>query len=308
MSSADAVNVMAWERPAFFDGQGLTAGDLTQAQRYQREMRWLHNRSLHGWGIVEGLAVAGAKGKVQVTVAPGYALDWRGRELIVASPQPVTVPALSGGRRYLTLSYIEDALQTQVDSRAGVCSGPGAVRLAEGAELRWRDPGDSAADTAYQPGLHVLVATVAIKDCTIAGVSLADRREARASLSPHIHAGATPAGATVWKLWYLDTTSQILGVQTEVDTSAAGFSGPPRYTAQVVGRRTLVQLGATRVLDGFARVDAPGATGFTLQVLMPRGLGIGMDSLNPAVLLGASLPDLVGTTLKWHVNWIGIED
>jgi hypothetical protein len=308
MSIADAAKATAaWERPAFFDGQGLTAGDLTQAQRYQREMRWLHNRSLHGWGVVEGLAVAGAKGKVEVTVVPGYALDWLGRELIIASPRTLAVPALSGGRRYLTLSYIDDSEQTPVEARAGGCGGSGSVRLAEGAELRWRDPGDSAADTAYQPGLHVLLATVTIKECTIAGVSLAGRREARASLSPHVHAGATPAGATAWTLWHMDGTSTILGVQTDVDTSIAGFSGPPRYTAQVVGRRTLAQQGAIRVLDGFARVDAPGATGFTLRVMMPRGLGVGMDSLNPAALLNASLPGLVGSTLDWHVNWLGIE-
>jgi len=282
----------------------LTASDLTQAQRYQREMRWLHNRTLHGWGVVEGLAVTGAKGEVKVTVAAGYALDWRGRELIIASPQTLAVPALSAGKRYLTLSYIENAARVQ--SRADACGGSGAVRLAEGAELRWRDPDDSAADTAYQPGLHVLLATITIKDCALAAaVSLAGRREARASLSPRIHAGATPAGSTAWALWQVG--GNFVGVQTQVDTSAGGFSTSPRYVAQVAGARALAQPGSSAILDGLARVTAPSATGFTLQVVMPRGLGIGMGHLNPDALLGVSLPATLGSTLKWHVNWIGIE-
>ena len=42
------------ERPAFFSGQRLTAADLDTVQTFHRELRWLHNRSLHSWGIAFG--------------------------------------------------------------------------------------------------------------------------------------------------------------------------------------------------------------------------------------------------------------
>jgi hypothetical protein len=308
MSSADIDELMAaWERPAFFDGQGLTAGDLTQAQRYQRDMRWLHNRTLHSWGVVVGLAVTAKKGDISVDVTGGYALDWKGRELIVAPGRKLAVPALAEGTRYLTLSYIEDAAQLKVQSRSGACATAGAVRLAEAAELRWRDPQDTGAETAYQPGVHVLLATVSIKDCALASISLAGRREARSGVSPRVHAGSTPAGGTVWRLWTLGPASDILGVETNVDTSAGGFVVVPRYTAQIAGLRGFLQPLGFRLLDGFARVTAPKATGFLLQVLLPQGLGFGMEPLNPVSVMDPALPELVGSTLKWHVNWLGVE-
>ena len=39
------------ERITFFAGQRLLARDLGDLQRADRELRWLHNRSLHTWGI-----------------------------------------------------------------------------------------------------------------------------------------------------------------------------------------------------------------------------------------------------------------
>lgn len=49
------------KRIQFFNGQRLTAGDMTELQRANRELRWLHNRSLHGWGIGTGYGVAGER-------------------------------------------------------------------------------------------------------------------------------------------------------------------------------------------------------------------------------------------------------
>ena len=57
----DTVPIPTIERPVFFDGQRLTSEDLGEAFAYERELRWLHNRSLHGWGIVLGYAVTGAR-------------------------------------------------------------------------------------------------------------------------------------------------------------------------------------------------------------------------------------------------------
>ena len=50
------------ERLQFFDGQRLFASDLQGLEAFNREMRWLHNRSLHQPGIGSGFAVYGKKG------------------------------------------------------------------------------------------------------------------------------------------------------------------------------------------------------------------------------------------------------
>lgn len=73
------------ERVRYFPRQLVTAGDLTQDQHYQRGKRRLHNRLLHGWGIVCGLevktSVSGAP--LKVTIGPGYALSPQGDEIYV---------------------------------------------------------------------------------------------------------------------------------------------------------------------------------------------------------------------------------
>ena len=79
-------------------------------------------------------------------------------------------------------------------------------------------------------------------------------------------------------------------METDVDTSAGGFVVTPRYTAQIAGLRGFLQPSGFRLLDGFARVTAPKATGFRLQVLLPQGLGFGMESLNPVSVMDAALP------------------
>jgi hypothetical protein len=74
------------ERTRYFSRQLITADDLTQDQIYHREKRRLHNRLLHGWGIVCGLEVkvnpiSGAS--LNVTICPGYALSPQGDEIYV---------------------------------------------------------------------------------------------------------------------------------------------------------------------------------------------------------------------------------
>lgn len=49
------------EQVQFFNGERLFASDLQTLEEFQREMRWLHNRSLHQPGVALGLAVAGER-------------------------------------------------------------------------------------------------------------------------------------------------------------------------------------------------------------------------------------------------------
>ena len=80
-----------FERPRYFTGKLLTAEDLELEQRHHVERRRLLNRMLHGAGIVSGLGVAG--GPQSVTVAPGFALDPLGREILVSEPEQLAIPA-----------------------------------------------------------------------------------------------------------------------------------------------------------------------------------------------------------------------
>lgn len=81
-------------RPRFFAGQVLTADDLNRLKHYVIAKNRLHNRQLHGWGVVNGLEVTcDACGK-GVIVGCGYALSPCGDDIVVCEPVTVDVCAL----------------------------------------------------------------------------------------------------------------------------------------------------------------------------------------------------------------------
>ena len=81
-------------RPRFFAGQLLTEEDLNRLQRYIIEKNKLHNRYLHGWGVVCGLEVVCSPCHNMVHVKPGYALSPCGEDIIVCKDDTVDVCAL----------------------------------------------------------------------------------------------------------------------------------------------------------------------------------------------------------------------
>ena len=89
------------ERNHYFTGKFLTARDLTAEQDYFTSRRWLHNRLLHGWGIVCGLGVdhhpnERCKHKWLV-VRSGIAVDGEGRELVLCKDTAVPLPIPDAG-------------------------------------------------------------------------------------------------------------------------------------------------------------------------------------------------------------------
>lgn len=80
-----------FERPRYFAGKLVTAEDFELEQRYHIEKRRLLNRMLRGAGIVSGLGVVEGK-QGTVVVAPGFALDPHGREILVSEPQQLAIP------------------------------------------------------------------------------------------------------------------------------------------------------------------------------------------------------------------------
>ena len=62
-------------------GMLLGVADFSADQAYHRGKMRLHNAWAHGWGVLWGLGVGVDLAKGEVAVAPGLALDGRGREL-----------------------------------------------------------------------------------------------------------------------------------------------------------------------------------------------------------------------------------
>jgi hypothetical protein len=81
-------------RPRFFAGQLLTEEDLNRLQRYVIEKNKLHNRYLHGWGVVCGLEVVCSPCHNMLRVKSGYALSPCGEDIIVCKDDTVDVCAL----------------------------------------------------------------------------------------------------------------------------------------------------------------------------------------------------------------------
>lgn len=81
-------------RPRFFAGQLLTEEDLNRLDHYIVEKNKLHNRYLHGWGVVCGLEVLCHPCEGYVTVTSGYALSPCGDDIVVCADDPLDVCAL----------------------------------------------------------------------------------------------------------------------------------------------------------------------------------------------------------------------
>lgn len=95
-ANAPCATVPQFDRLSYFYGQMLHARDLQREQAYFREKLKLHNRCLHGWGVVCGL---------RVTLPP---------------PDPDCIPAtdVEYGRLNAALEQKEKALATEADEAA----------------------------------------------------------------------------------------------------------------------------------------------------------------------------------------------
>src|SRR5437588_12500621 len=147
---------MSWrmQRLRFFDGQLLTANDLQAEQSYHIEKRRLHNRRLHGVGVVDGLTVSVDDGAgTVVIVSPGFALDNHGNEILVEDPVRVELGIYTNDVCFVTIEYIE----TPTDPVTGTNGGGEFIRVTEGYAVRstTEDPSESA--NTSQLGLARLI-------------------------------------------------------------------------------------------------------------------------------------------------------
>jgi hypothetical protein len=314
MSEKSSIPVL--ERPAFFDGQRLTAADLSAVQSNHRELRWLHNRALHNWGIAFGYEVSGKRGERSVSLKPGYALDCEGRDLILSETREEAIPAVTGPKTYyLTASYAEDEDLTPT-TRQGLCDTSGAVRRPEEPIIQWKDPNSSD----YDHGLDIVLASIEVENCQLkADVSSTERRDAVPAQQPYVAAGQTAAGETEWELWETsadaDGNTQVVGVKATVSTTSAGFRTTPRYMAHITGPRVLEVIRdnepVTFVADGYTDIDQATPFSFEIRMAMPQAL-IGDIFMNPNLVLTKEFVDRLKQTgddgFGWTVVWLGVEE
>src|SRR5258706_5578228 len=199
------------ERPTFFEGQLLAAGDLQDLEAYGSELRWQHNRSLHQPGIGSGFPVAGEKGDREVVVGAGYALDADGREIVLTSEVRLPIRAVAAEtdgtpvRFDLTIAYADERDLKEAETRDGICYPRGAVRLLEAPEFCWvrlkRDesggfsPADQTRRTEILQGHRIRLARIEVLNCELRSpVALEQRREGRAPRLPDLLARLPTGG------------------------------------------------------------------------------------------------------------------
>lgn len=94
------------ERLNYYQLQFLGADDFKAEQLYHRDMRRRHNLGPHTWGIVSGLELTEVqRDGLEVFVAPGYAVDGFGREIVVGAPYKLTAGDFQFARAKTATSY-----------------------------------------------------------------------------------------------------------------------------------------------------------------------------------------------------------
>jgi hypothetical protein len=308
------------ERQQFFNGQRLFASDLQGLEEFHREMRWLHNQSLHQPGVGTGYAVTGPAGASEVAIEPGYAIDANGREIILVEQAVEPVPPVAhdgfGAPVFydLTVSYPSDSELEESETREGICLPRGVVRLEERPVFCWvrlgpppeRQPIDDTLKNEIQTGLRIRLARAEVFNCTLkSALSVTQRRNARPPTQPYVACGHESLESATFELIDDDDTENEDNgfiARMSVDTTSAGFRTRPCYFVSVTGPRVfpLPAEGPTAryLVDGITSLLIPDDRQLTrFEFEMFCFLIVGGTR-------GQAIEDIQKT---WHVDWIGVE-
>jgi hypothetical protein len=134
MSPAPTSSLPELTRPNFYTGQLLSVDDVRAEQVYQRERARLHNRLLHGWGVVDGLDARSSGG--QIVIGPGLALDPHGDEIVLTHEATLRPsPGLAGCAAQFVVARLLETLTEPV----AVADGVAFRRIVLGASIELAD-------------------------------------------------------------------------------------------------------------------------------------------------------------------------
>jgi hypothetical protein len=313
------------ERIQFFNGERLLASDLQGLESFNRQIRWLHNQSLHQPGVGSGYAVIGNKGDRQVIVSAGYALDSLGREIILTETQTIPIPPVADDGAgnsvfyYLTVSYPNDSDLKPAETRDGICLPVGVVRLREEPVFCWvllgdsstnRQPVDANLKDLIKKQLYIVLAQIEVFNCQLKQpVTTSQCRSARPAKQPRIACGSI--AKPVWKQHtfsgsnsqpsnsFAGLTPNQQWFTAEIDTSSGRFQATPLYQARLVGPRVFGSQLMDALLD-VAATPAPTPTSFTIEVFPFSGFA----SAREEILVHSTGSEQL---LPWQVAWMGVE-
>jgi hypothetical protein len=265
------------ERFHYWQGQKLQSSDFRRIAEDDAQRRWWHNRALHNaWGIYRGYETTPFPTNQPkfILAGPGLAYDYFGRELLLENPQQVPVP---------TNIPIDRSTSEQSDMNLLVRYKelPGSCASRDSSGACWPQSG------SQQPGTVEFVwkPTNATRqsDAVLLGVlrngggkktrfeATFARVKTRPLARPLLASAATIPGNTPWQAWTpnpSDDSSVLIGVQTNIDTSSAGFTAVPCYFAWLEG--SLWSLSAQQFLPAFFPSLANESTSsFTFRLLIP---------------------------------------
>ena len=310
----------AIERLRFFNGQRLAAADMQGIEAFQREMRWLHNRSLHQPGIGNGYAITGKKGDREVTIRPGYALDVQGREIVLIRDHVEPIPPVggddAGGPAYfdLVVSYPAEQDLEEAETRAGLCAPRGVIRLREEPLFCWvrlrRNELTEALEVVdprlaleVANGTRLRLARIEVENCKLKrDISTTQRRSARPSHLPRVRSGQSPV---TWSDTGFSIGVQLkrFAISAEVSTSNGGFANTPAYTARIEGKRPLI-------IPNLPAIDTDNGFIFDGQLLVQDSAPDHFTAFLWVFAFQAnmSVDLLTRVSAEWQVVWIGVEE
>jgi hypothetical protein len=232
-------------RVQYWEGQMLRSSDFRDIRRIEEQRRWWHNRAMHRpYGVYQEMRASANLDKSGtmrgINITPGVAYDCFGRELVLECAASVLFPGApspEGGILILLARYRGMECRDATDDRAAICCLADGSSSAGTVEFVW------TTNLRVSPAEGVRLGRLLYSGRKpLRFMAFVAAPTHRPLARPRLGSGSTVPGNTAWQPWDyvgLDANKQPtpteIGVQTTIDTSAAGFTEIPQYFAWLEG-------------------------------------------------------------------------
>jgi hypothetical protein len=255
------------ERLLHQHGEALLRRDFADQSDQDDQLRWWHTRALHvAYGVSEGLFVTSLNPGGQARVGPGVAFDAFGRELILADHRIIDVPE-TGVEYLLVISYDRQGEPCE-ERPTGLCQDLFAGK--SGVRLQWvRRAAFTLAD-----GVPLAILNERVECADRWSLPLA-RSHARPRIGHGLVVVDDEFDFDPWTVEIFERPFS-LGVQLDIDTSAAGFTGTPCYFVDLTIHPPDPPPISFLEIMARAHIHAPTPDRFTLRFLSPSQFSPGV--------------------------------